>query len=101
MRPSESVRSLTKFLRVSFPAVVPLRATLLLCIFLVGCGGQYCIEGIFNPVGGVTGTTGGCSINKLTGNVSVRFSTPAVSSDGPMAPNLQHVFVTLQGIEAH
>jgi hypothetical protein len=35
------------------------------------------------------------------GNVSVRVVTAANSSEGPIAPNLQHVFVTLQGIEAH
>jgi Domain of unknown function (DUF4382) len=102
MLPSETVRSLTKFLRALFPAVVPFRATVLLCSFLAGCSGQYCIEGIFNPGGTVTENTSGCAINnKLIGTVSVGIASAADSGGGPMAPNLLHIFVTLQGIEAH
>ena len=102
MLPSETVRSLTKFPQAFCHAVVPFRATVLLCLFLAGCSGQYCIEGIFNPGGTITGNTGGCAINnKLMGTVSVRITSAAASNDGPMAPNLLHVFVTLGGIEAH
>jgi len=101
MRRAETVRFLKKFPRAPFPAVTLLSAIMLLCFVLTNCGGQYCIEGIFNPGGTITGNTGGCTINKLMGTLSMRITSAAVSSDGPMAPNFLHLFVTLKGIEAH
>jgi hypothetical protein len=100
MFPADVFRRLSGFVRVHRPAA-GLLSTVLLCCALIGCSGDYCIIGIFNPTGIVTGTTAAC-VNKVAmGNVSVRVNSAANSSDGPIAPNLQHVFVTLQGIEAH
>jgi hypothetical protein len=90
-----------RHMRTSPSPVVHLCTTALLCLALVGCTGDYCITGIFNPTGIVTGTNNPCVDNKLMGNVSVRIATAAASGEGPMAPNLLHVFVTVQGIEAH
>jgi hypothetical protein len=73
----------------------------LFCFALNGCSGDYCIIGIFNPTGIVTGTNNPCVNNKAMGNVSVRFTAAAAFADGPIAPNLLHLFVTVQGIEAH
>ncbi|MGA8221869.1 MAG: DUF4382 domain-containing protein [Candidatus Acidiferrales bacterium] len=72
-----------------------------MCVALTSCGGDYCIVGVFNPGGTITGGTGVCAINKVFGNVSVSMTSAAASSDAPMAPNLLHIYVTLQGIEAH
>jgi len=72
-----------------------------MCFVLAGCSGDYCIIGIFNPTGTVTGTNNPCVNNKVMGNVSVRFTAAGAPADGPMAANLLHLFVTVQGIEAH
>lgn len=101
MLPSETFRTRTRIFLALFPAVAPLCATVLLCMALTSCGGDYCIEGIFNPGGTITGNTGGCTVNKLTGNVSLSITSTTVSPDAPMSPSLLHIYVTLQGIEAH
>jgi hypothetical protein len=73
---------------------------IVMALVLTSCGGDYCIEGIFNPGGTITGITGGCAFNKTMGTVSVSITSAAgASTDGPMAPNLLHIYVTLQGIE--
>jgi hypothetical protein len=101
MYPANTVNQQSRFFQSRRPGIPFLFATAFLCIALTGCTGDYCIMGVFNPGGTVTGNTGGCVNNKAVGHVSVRITTAAVSSDGPTMPNLLHVFVTLQGIEAH
>jgi hypothetical protein len=101
MIPAIAFSRLTRFFRTRIPAVAPSCATVLMCVALTSCVGHYCIMGIFNPGGTVTGSNAGCVNNKATGNVSVRFTSSVASTDGPMAPNLLHLFVTVQGIEAH
>jgi hypothetical protein len=101
MFPASSLNRSSRRVRSRRPAAALPYAMVLLVSALVGCSGDYCIIGIFNPTGIVTGTTAAC-VNKVAmGNVSVRVTSPAISADGPIAPNFLHVFVTLQGIEAH
>lgn len=101
MFPADAFSQLTRFLRIRLHAVAPFCAAVLMCVALTGCVGHYCIMGVFNPGGTVTGNKGGCVNNKAMGTVSVRFTSAAASAGGPMAPNLVHLFVTIQGIEAH
>ena len=101
MYPANTVNQQSRFFQSRRPGIIFLCATALFCVVLTGCSGDYCIMGVFNPGGTVTGNTGGCVNNKAMGNVSVRIPSAAVSTDGPMAPNLLHVYITLQAIEAH
>jgi len=101
MSPASPFSQLSGSFRVRRPAAALLSATVLFCFALNGCSGDYCIIGIFNPTGIVTGTNNPCVNNKVMGNVSVRFTAAAAPADGPMAANLLHIFVTVQGIEAH
>ena len=101
MYPADPFSHPCRFFRYRIISFVSMCAIVFLCVALTSCVGHYCIEGIFNPGGTITGGTGACVVNKTVGNVSIRFTSSAVPTDGPMAPNLSHVFVTLQGIEAH
>ena len=101
MFPADTFTQLSRFLRTRPPGAALLIATALLCFTFIGCRGDYCITGIFNPTGIVTGTNNPCVNNKVLGNVSVRIASASISTDGSMTPNLLHLFVTLQGIEAH
>jgi len=95
-------------LRVLLPAV------LLLCLSFSGCGDS-CFSGFFNGNGGgaMIGNTS-CSINKANGTVITRMSAASAASAhfsssleaasaSQLAParDVQHIFVTLSGIEAH
>ncbi len=101
MFPASPFSQLSGSFRARCPAAALLSATVLFCFALNGCSGDYCIIGIFNPTGIVTGTNNPCVNNKAMGNVSVRFTAAAAFADGPIAPNLLHLFVTVHGIEAH
>jgi len=101
MSPASPFSQLSGSFRARRPAAALLSATVLFCLALNGCSGDYCIVGIFNPTGIVTGTNNPCVNNKVMGNVSVRITSAVATTGGPMAPNLVHLFVTLQGIEAH
>ena len=101
MSPASPFSQLSGSFRARRPAAALLSATVLFCFALNGCSGDYCIVGIFNPTGIVTGTNNPCVNNKVMGNVSVRITSAVATTGGPMAPNLVHLFVTLQGIEAH
>lgn len=68
---------------------------------LSSCGGDSCFIATWNFPGPISTGNKSCGLNTGTGNVTVRFATADVSSAGPIAPNLLHVFVSLQGIEAH
>jgi hypothetical protein len=106
-------------LRKIFPAV------LLLCLAVSGCGST-CYSGFWNGnTSGVAVSNSTCPLTKATGAVSVQMSMasaspaasaafplplaspPAPSFVSPWAPpsalpsHVQHIFVTLLGIEAH
>ena len=101
MHPTDPSSQQSRFFRTWRHGGALLCATALLFFALNGCSGDYCITGIFNPTGIVTGTNNPCVNNKAMGNISVQFTSAAASTDGPMAPNLLHLFVTVRGIEAH
>ena len=101
MCPADPFGHLCRAFRIRIPLFASMCVIVFLCAGLTSCVGHYCIEGIFNPGGTITGGTGACVVNKAMGNVSIRLTSSAVPTDGPMAPNFSHLFVTLQGIEAH
>src|SRR6266851_5318107 len=98
-------------LRNVFPAV------LLLCLAVSGCG-TTCFSGFFNgSASGVMVSNSSCPLTKVTGAVIVQIgaaSTPPTASaafppplasprasPGASPSNVQHILVTLRGIEAH
>jgi hypothetical protein len=85
---------------VSLGAAKAFRSSLfaiLLCCALPGCGGDYCIVGIFSP-GGTTNLNPTCPPSKPTGNVTLTFGSPTASESAPV--RTPHLFVTLRGVDA-
>ncbi|HXN71700.1 MAG TPA: DUF4382 domain-containing protein [Candidatus Acidoferrales bacterium] len=77
-------------------------ATLFLSVGLIGCGTNSCLLIISNPGGGggtISGNGPNCSLNTMSGNVSMRI-TSSLAPPAGSAPSVQHVFVTLLGIQA-
>lgn len=90
-----------KFLRTAARASALTCAIALLCLPLTDCGVDFCIQGVFNGTGTV-GSNNACPVNNKMGNVTVQIVAGAAgSSPGPMAANLLHLFVTVQGVEAN
>ena len=79
-----------------FPAV------LLLCLAVPGCGST-CVSGFWNGSGsGVRVSNTSCPLSTATGAVIVQMSTASPSPSPSALPNhVQHIFLTLRGIEAH
>jgi Domain of unknown function (DUF4382) len=82
-----------------------LLAAPLFCLSLVGCS-NYCFEFVSNPGGSIStsNNTPTCQLNSATGTVRLRV-TPSPTPDAQPTPastpaNIEHVFVTLRGIEA-
>jgi hypothetical protein len=78
-------------------------AILLFCLSLVGCG-NYCFVFVSNPGGSVStsSNTPSCQLNTSTGTVSLRITaSPTPDAQATPTPStIQHIFVTLRGIEA-
>jgi Domain of unknown function (DUF4382) len=76
---------------------------LLFCLGLVGCS-NYCFVFVSNPGGSVSGSsdTPSCQLNSATGTVGLHVTaSPMPSTHATPAPAaIQHIFVTLRGIEA-
>lgn len=76
-------------------------AMALVCLPLTDCGVDYCIQGVINNGTATIGGNNACTVNNKMGNITVQIAASvADSSAGPMAPNLLHLFVSLQGVEA-
>jgi Domain of unknown function (DUF4382) len=77
--------------------------TLLFCLGLVGCS-NYCFVFVSNPGGSpLTGSnTPSCNLNTSTGTVGLRVtaSPPPSAQATPSPASIQHIFLTLRGIEA-
>jgi Domain of unknown function (DUF4382) len=78
-------------------------AILLLCLSFVGCS-NYCFVFVSNPGGSIStsNNTPSCQLNTSTGTVSLRITasrTPDAQAT-PMPSTIQHIFVTLRGIQA-
>lgn len=66
------------------------------------CGGTSCIIAVWNFNGTISTGNGSCSLTTTAnGKTTVRLSTFEAPTGAPIAPNLMHVFVTLDGIEAN
>ena len=76
---------------------------LLFCLALVGCS-NYCFVFVSNPGGSIStsSNTPSCQLNTATGTVSLRVTASPTSSAQatPLPTTIQHIFVTLRGIEA-
>jgi hypothetical protein len=74
-------------------------ATLLFCLTVVGCD-NYCFVFVSNPGGSIStsSNTPSCQLNTATGTVRLRV-TPTPSAEAT-PKSIQHIFVTLRGIEA-
>ena len=86
-----------------------LPAVLLLCLAVSGCG-TTCVSGFWNgSASGITVSNSSCPLIKATGAVIVQIGAASVPPTAtasflpPPAPpsNVQHIFVTLRGIEVH
>jgi hypothetical protein len=78
-------------------------AILLFCLSFVGCG-NYCFVFVSNPGGSVStsSNTPSCQLNTSTGTLSLRITaSPTPDTQATPTPStIQHIFVTLRGIEA-
>jgi hypothetical protein len=74
---------------------------LLFSIPLANCG-DVCVSvtGIFPDTTSTTNPPT-CKLGTAGGTLNLQFNSAPASSAGPMAPNLQHVFITVRGIDAH
>lgn len=88
--------------RQTQPRFVPLcGACLLLCFVLIGCGDTcFVFTGIFPNATSATNPPT-CNLGAGNGTITVGINSVRPSSIAPMSPNLEHVFITLRGIEAH
>jgi hypothetical protein len=88
--------------RQTQPGFVPLcGACLLLCFLLIGCGDTcFVITGIFPNTTSTTNPPT-CNLGAGNGTITVGINSVRPSPVTPMSPNLQHVFITLRGIEAN
>lgn len=87
-------RTQTGFIRLSF-------ASLLLCFLLIGCGDTcFVVTGIFPNTTSTTNPPT-CNLGAGNGIIIVSINSVRPSAGVPMSPNLQHVFITLRGIEAN
>jgi Domain of unknown function (DUF4382) len=90
------------FLRVVSRAFALTCAMALVCLPLTDCGVDYCIQGVINNGTATVGGNNACALTNKMGNVTVQIAASAADfSPGPMAPNLLHLFVNVQGIEAN
>ncbi len=80
----------------SRPYLLP---ALFFCLSLFGCGNS-CFVFVSNPGGTLPPTIPSCQLGTSTGTVSLHVSAPAAPSEGESPAKIQHIFVTLRGIEA-
>jgi len=77
-----------------------LLAELLLCLSLFGCGNS-CFVFVSNPGGTIPPTTvPSCQLGTATGTVTLHVSAIATPPAGESPAAIQHIFVTLRGVEA-
>jgi Domain of unknown function (DUF4382) len=76
--------------------------TLILPLALIGCDTNSCILIVSNPGSGggtISGNGPNCSLNSMTVSMRMASSLPPLAPEGQ--PRIQHVFVTLRGIDAN
>jgi hypothetical protein len=97
--PPREARPLVSPSRYVLP-IACLGLILVLCASSVGCGGNSCFIGVFNPGGTVVVGSNPCSINTVNGKVATRIVAAAAPGGAPTSANLQQIFVSIRGIEA-
>jgi hypothetical protein len=76
-------------------------AGLLLCLPLAGCGDTcIVITGVIPASTSITNPPT-CNLGNANGTINLSISSAAMTSQVPTSPNLQHLFLSLRGIEAH
>ena len=87
-------RTQAGFIRLSFLGLLP-------CFLLFGCGDTcFVITGIFPNTTSATNPPT-CKLGDGTGTIIVGINSARPASRGaPTSPNLQHIFITLRGIDA-
>jgi hypothetical protein len=74
---------------------------LFLALGLIGCDNS-CVVFISDPGGGTISVgTSNCSLNQAKGNVHPRITSSLSSATAGQPARIQHIFVTLRGIEAN
>lgn len=74
---------------------------LLLCFLLIGCGDTcFVVIGIFPNTTSITNPPT-CKLGAGNGTITVGINSVRPSPGAPISPNLQHVLITLRGIEAN
>ena len=72
---------------------------LFFCLGFFGCGNS-CFVFVSNPGGTLPPTIPSCQLGTSTGTVSLHVSAPSTPPEGESPAKIQHIFVTLRGIEA-
>src|SRR5580704_256426 len=88
-----SFRQATRISGTFFPT------TFLFCLSLLGCNNN-CFVFVSNPGGSISTSTPSCQLNAATGTVSLRVTASPTASAEPGPTSIQHIFLTLRGIEA-
>lgn len=97
------MRRAQSFARTIAPPQSAFLAILLCSAGLIGCDNS-CFIFVSNPGGGggtIAGSINGCPLNQVNGNVRVQLATLAAPSTGDETPRVEHIFVTIEGIEAN
>jgi hypothetical protein len=89
------------FLQAKSTAHACFFTALLFCLSVVGCS-NYCFVFVSNPGGSVSGSSNppSCQLNTATGTVRLRVTASPTTSAQTAPASIQHIFVTLRGIEA-
>ncbi len=73
-------------------------AALLFCLSFFGCDNS-CFVFVSNPGGSISTSTPSCQLNTATGTVRLRINAPPTAPTETTQTSVQHIFVTLRGIE--
>jgi hypothetical protein len=94
------MRRFSTFQDAITPSQAVLLAILFLAVGLIGCDNS-CFVFVSNPGGTVSSGTNPCSLNQTNGNVRTQITTSRTQPAGDEPATIQHIFVTLRGIEAN
>ena len=72
---------------------------LFFCLSLLGCNND-CFVFVSNPGGSISASNPSCQFKTATGTVRLRVTASPAASTEPGPKSIQHIFVSLRGIEA-
>jgi hypothetical protein len=95
------MRYCTSSWQANRPSHACLFTILLFCLSFVGCN-NYCFVFVSNPGGTIStsNNTPSCQLNSATGTVRLRVTAYPTPSAEATPTSIQHIFVSLRGIEA-